>query len=248
VLERGPAHVVLELVTSGFQAVTEEGGTVRVSIPGFEETGSPGSLAVPVRQTFVEALAGRRVALTSVSASDVVSFDSFRLSAAPAREVVLAEGGMVKTSSSRRSLRDTRGGLTPRLWAHLLGTVFQGEAKKARLELAPLRHDPRSGRTVLARRLVVRLDFVGKEAGERSLGGSRGRRRPVDRPLNRRGVVAELVVKDAGLYRIRFEDVFGATRRGVDARSLGLSRLGQAVAYHLVPDRPSSAPAPACSS
>jgi hypothetical protein len=62
------------------------------------------------------------------------------------------------------------------MWARVEGTAFQGETKKARVALSPLRYDARTGTTVLARRLVVRVEFVGPEAGERSLGGSQGRR------------------------------------------------------------------------
>ena len=106
----------------------------------------------------------------------------------------------------------------PRLWARLRGTLFQGETKKARLELAPLRHDPASGRTVLARRLTVRVEFFGVEPSERSLGGSRGRKARPNPIRALLGVLAQLVVKDPGLYRIRFEDVFPGHRRGVNAR------------------------------
>ena len=94
-----------------------------------------------------------------------------------------------RPASSRRLSATPGAGLTPRLWAHLLGSVFQGETKKARLQLAPLRHDPRSGRTVLARRLVVRLDFAGTEAGSGPWADPGGFARPVASlsPGRRRG-------------------------------------------------------------
>lgn len=49
-------------------------------------------------------------------------------------------------------------------------------------------------------------------------------------------MVAHLATKAAGLFRVRFEDVFG-TGRGVPVASLRLSRRGEAVAYHVEPDR-----------
>jgi len=239
IAERGPAHALLELLTPGFTAVTDADGTVRISIPGFEDTASAGALAVPVRRALVEALAGRQVRMTSVQADDVVTFDGFRLAAAVAREVVVTESGIVKAGAGRRRLLESSrsGGLTPRLWARLDGSVFQGETKKARVELTPLRHDPGTGRTVLARRLFVRLEFVGVEAGERSLGGSRGRRPGGTSLVRSKGVVAQVVARQAGLYRVRFEDVFGTARRGVSAAGLRLSHLDEPVAYHIEPDR-----------
>ena len=54
--------------------------------------------------------------------------------------------------------------------------------------------------------------------------------------------MARLVTRKAGLYRVRFEDLFASGQRGLPARSLRLSRLGQAVAYHLEPDRALFAP------
>jgi len=245
-IERGPSHVVLELLTPGFTATTEADGTVRLEIPGFDDEASlPGSLAVPVRHALVEAVAGRRVRLASVVPDDIVSFDSFRLSAAGSREVVVDEEGVVRASrASRRLLESSRqGGFAPRLWARLLGTLFQADTKKASLELSPLRHDPASGRTLLARRLTVRVEFSGTDPGERSLGGARGRRAQVQARPATKGLLAQLVVDSPGLYRVRFEDVFGTKRRaGVNVRSLRLSHLGQSVAYHLEPDKALFAP------
>ena len=188
--------------TPGFTALTESEGTVRVSIPAFEDTALPGALDVPVRHALVEALAGRRVRLASIEPSgDLVSFDSFRLAAAGTRNLVVLEG--TRTLRSRflyRHLLEShrRAGFTPRTWARLLGSSFQGETKKVRLELSPLRHDPVSGRTVLARRLTVRVEFTGQEIGERSLGGSRGRRPPPP-SLRRSGVLVQLVAGKLGL-------------------------------------------------
>jgi hypothetical protein len=50
------------------------------------------------------------------------------------------------------------------------------------------------------------------------------------------------VAKEAGLYSLRFEDVFSPGQRGVNAQNLRLSRLGQPVAYHIEPDQALFAP------
>ena len=64
-------------------------------------------------------------------------------------------------------------GLFPAESARLVETSFQGESKRAHVLLFPLRWD--GSALVLSRRVVVRLDFEGREARETSLGGSRGR-------------------------------------------------------------------------
>ena len=50
-----------------------------------------------------------------------------------------------------------------------------------------------------------------------------------------------LVVGDAGLYAVHYEDVL-RHKRGVPAASLRLSRQGRAVPYHLEPTRASFGP------
>jgi hypothetical protein len=244
-VERGSDYVVLELWTPGFTAVSQGDGTVRLEVSGFEVLDEAGAPAVPEKGALVTALAGRRVRLSSVVPSEILTVPGLRVSGAGARTVVVTAEGMVKPGTSRRGLDPVfgRGGYYPRLWARVEGTAFQGETKKARVALSPLRYDARTGTTVLARRLVVRVEFVGPETGEKSLGGSQGRR-PRETPLRRSEVVAQLATKEEGLYRVRFEDVFGAGRRGVTLSSLRLSRRGEAVAYHVEPDGRSSLPDP----
>jgi hypothetical protein len=124
----------------------------------------------------------------------------------------------------------------PAATAELLGTAFQGERKNAELLFSPLRWDG-SG-LVLSRRVVVRLEFTGRAARETSLGGSRGRLR-VDRGSLRTGIVAQLVVRERGLYRVSYEEIFGAgvgrDRRRIPVSSLRLSRQGESVAFHVEP-------------
>ena len=103
--------------------------------------------------------------------------------------------------------------------------------------LFPLRWDGTG--LVLSRRLLVRLEFTEVEAQETSRGGSRGRRR-VERPSHApSGVVAQITVKERGLHRVDYEDVFPPTSsrrpRGFPASSLRLSRQGRDVAFHMEP-------------
>jgi hypothetical protein len=168
-----------------------------------------------------------------VVASEEARFHGLRVAAAEAPEIVVTDEGTVRAGRIRRRASAGRG-FFPRSWAQLLGVAFQGETKKARVELSPLRHDPATGTTVLAKRLLVRLEFEGVQRGERALGGSRGRRPPPAPVVRTSGLVAELVTKEAGLQAVRFEDVL-AGRRGVPTSSLRLSYQGRDVAYHLEP-------------
>ncbi len=115
---------------------------------------------------------------------------------------------------------------------------FQGEVKKALVELAPLRWDASTEQLLLARRLVVRLSFREREPAEDvSADGRRGRRYRGRRSHDERGVVARLVTTERGLYAVGYEEVLGrGRRRTVTASQLRLSRQGKAVAFHLEPD------------
>ncbi len=131
-----------------------------------------------------------------------------------------------------------RRGLYPEQAARLLELAFQGETKKALVELSPLRWDRGSGELLLARRLTVKLEFSGREPGERSRGGSKGRaKRGKGRQRARaQGVVTRLLTRERGLYAVSFEELFGSRGRAVSASKLRLSRQGQTVGFHLEPD------------
>jgi hypothetical protein len=233
-IERDSGHVLLELLTPGFVAVPAEDGRVRLSIPGFTSTSEAGEPDVPARRAFVEAVAGRKVRLTSVSAQDEVRFTGLRPKPQGLPAVEANDDGTVRPSEEKRREGRAFHGVFPQETASLLGTSFQGEQKKAEVLLFPLRWDG-SG-LVLSRRLVVRLDFVGREPGETSLGGSRGRRataRP--RPLGQ-GLAAQLVAKERGLQALAYEEVFADRTRGVAADRLRVSRHGEDVAFHVEPD------------
>jgi CSLREA domain-containing protein len=234
VVERTSTGALLELETGGFFATTRSDGSVRLEVPGFEELALPGSPSVPVKRTWLEAFAGRGVRIASIRELEVTSYAGFRPASGGTPEVVALPGGVVQ-AGRRRGRGVWRGsGLVPATSARVVETGFQEEVKKALLELAPLRWDGSSERLLWARRLEVRVSFSGMEPSERSFGGSRGRRR--GEGSRRDGsVLARLSTTEAGLYRVRFEDVFARGSRAIPSTSLRLSRLGEAVPYHIEP-------------
>ena len=237
VLHRGRGQVVLELRTEGFYAEPQEDGTVRITIPDFAELAEAGSPSIPVKRTWVEAVAGRKVKLVSVKAQEVEAFTSLRPSNAEMPEIVATRDGTVRAARRRARLRAVfRGqGLYPSEAARLVSVGFQGDVKKALVELAPLRWDAATGQLLLARRLVVRLSFRKREPSEQTTHGARGRRYRKRRSHDERTVVARLATTERALYAVRYQDVF-RRRRGVRAKTLRLSRQGETVAFHLEPD------------
>ena len=237
VVRRGRGQVVLKLTTGGFYAEPQEDGTVRLTIPDFaqleEEAGSP---SMPVKRTWVEAVAGRKVKLVSVQARGWEAFTSLRPTDAALAEIVASRDGTVRASRRRLRAAFRNGELYPAEAARLVSVGFQGEVKKALVELAPLRWDEATGQLLLAKRLVVRLSFRGREPGEHSTDGVRGRRYRRRQSHDERRVVARLGTTERGLYGVRFEDVFHGRRRGVRVSALRLSRQGETVAFHLEPD------------
>ena len=241
VVKRDERGVTLELLTGGFYAVPEPDGEVWLEIPGFENASEAGSPAIPVERSWVESVVGRKVRLDEVRAHDVVSFDSLRPVASGTPELVAEEDGTVRPVLRRRPKGKAfeRPGLYPEQAARVVETAFQGETKKALVELSPLRFDRDTGQLLLARRLRVRVEFAGREPGERSRGGSRGRAYGGTRgTLSRRsaGVVARLSTRERGLYAVRFEELFGPGGRAVSSSKLRLSRQGEAVGFHLEPE------------
>jgi hypothetical protein len=236
ILSRTDSEAVLELTTPGFYASPEANGAVRLEIPGFEVSARPGAPAVPIRRAWLEAVAGRRVEIAAVSEADVVAFPGLRPSATPANDVAVGRSGTVRATTAPRAESSAFASASPRASARLQSVGFQRERKKALLELAPLRWDGATGQLVLARRLRIHVLFTGAATDEVALGGSRGRRVRDRESFRARNVVARLFARAPGLHSVRFEDVFASGRRAVPAAALRLSRLGQAVAYHLEPD------------
>ena len=241
VVTRGRGGVTLELLTEGFYAEPQEDGSVRLEIPGFEALAEANAPGVPVKRAWVEALAGRKVKLVSVTARGVEAFTSLRPSDAELPEMEARHDGTVRAARRRRSVtRRARasfqgGGLYPSEPARVVSVGFQGEVKKALVELAPVRWDSASGQLLLARRLVVRLSFRGRDRSEHSTDGVRGRRYRRRGSHDERRVVARLGTTERGLHGVRYEDVFRRSGRGVWASALRLSRQGQTVPFHLEP-------------
>jgi hypothetical protein len=238
VVERDQAHTVVELRTAGFYALPDSDGGVRLAIPGFEETQTPGAPSLPVRLAWLEAVAGRRVKLATVVSRDEVVWSGLRPAVTGEAGPSVSADGIVQAGVRRRragaSFRGT--GLYPDDAAELRTVAFQGDSKKAELALVPLRFDRSSGALVLAKRLRVVVVFEGMEAGERSRGGSHGfgARRGGGRRTS--GVVARLVTHAHGLNVVSFEELLGARGRAVPAADIRLSRQGQTVAHHVEPD------------
>ena len=233
VLSRRPGEQIVELSTEGFYAEPQGDGTVRLVIPDFELSVDAVATSIPVRRSWVEVLAGRRVTISSVRELDVEFIGGLKPSSSPVPDVEAANGTVrarLRRNSSRTASRG--GGLEPQDPARLVDVGFQQNVKKALVELAPLRWSGVTGELRLAKRLVVRLTAKGREPGEISLGGSRGRG---GRRVRREGrsVKARLSTREPGLYEVLFEDVF---RRGsVSIDRIRLSRQGRAVAFHVEP-------------
>ena len=233
-LQRGRDQILIELRTGGFYAAPQEDGTVQITIPDFVELREAGAPAIPVKRARVEAIAGRKVRLVSVRAHDVEAFTSLRPAQAEMPEIVASQDGTVR-ASRRRARSAFRGEeLSPSSAARIVEVGFQGDVKKALVELAPVRWDAARGQLLLARRLVVRLSFREREPSETTTRGRRGRRYRKRDSHDERSVATRLATTERGLYALRYEDVF-RLRRGVRASELRLSRQGESVAYHLEP-------------
>jgi hypothetical protein len=231
VLSSDRRGVRLELLTFGLEAELGAGGTARIHVAGFDDSGP-----LPVKRSWVEAVVGRKVAIERVEEEDFLEVPGLRPEGADASELVAFANGSVRR-------RDRRGAQTPtdengskeRPAARILETGFQGETKKALLEIAPFRWDERKEMLVLARRVVVDLAFVGREPSE-SVKGARAGRRHLEASTHRsRRVLARFRVAARGLYRVRYEDLPLPRRSVRPLEDVRLSRRGEAVAFHLEP-------------
>jgi len=239
VLERGPDSALLELTTGGFFAEPRGDGTVHLSVPGFQTLEQTGYPTLPVERTMLQALVGRRVRIASALPSDVRAFSSLRPEVAGTPEMSVLRNGTVQ-ARRRKAARALWRGAWPEAAARVVSVAFQGETKKALVELAPLRWDEDTGNLLLARRLLVRVVFFGRE--EQEVGQGAHGRRPPKRARSLQGVVARLVTRQPGLHAVAFEQLFRAGRRPVASPELRLTRLGQAVSFFVSPDPQRFAP------
>jgi hypothetical protein len=237
VVRRSRRELVLELSTEGFSAEQQKDGSVRLVIPGFEELEENAGPDLPVKRTWIDAIAGRKVKIRSVREHEVETFAGLRPSNAEIAELVALPDGSVRLRrKARQRGRRASPRLTPESAARVVSVGFQGDGKKALVELAPLRWDEASGQLLLARRLVVRVSFQERDPAERSTDGAgRGRRYVRPRSHERQRLLARLGTTEPGLHAVRFEHLH-RFRRGIPTRSLRLSRQGETVAFRVEPD------------
>jgi hypothetical protein len=253
VLERTSSGVTLELVTGGFYSEEQGDGTSKLVVPGFFDHAEPGRPTVPTRRLWTDAVVGRGVVLVSVEPSELVVFPDLSVSLAGRPVAVTTregtyEAAWIPVTPGARSARDAtrsgrmaRGaaadlsGLFPAAQAVVHQTAFQGERKKAYVELAPLQVDEATGDVTLARRLVVRLAFSGFVAGEVGR-GNLGRSNPLVADAAGARVLVRLATRSRGLHAVAFEQIPGLFAP-VSPSALRLSRLGAPVAFHLEPHR-----------
>jgi hypothetical protein len=233
VVSRSSHGVVVELLTSGFVALRESSGFVRAFIPGFDFPTDPSAPALPLRRVVLDALVGRHVRVDSVEAFSFSIFRGLVPAAVGSSEAVSFSDGTVRPMRRPARLRRSSRGYLPPELAQLAGVVFQGEEKRAVVEISPLRFDTSRQALVLARKVRARLSFEGHEAREAGR-GSRGRCAP------RRGrfsgePLAQLYTSREGLYAVAFSEL-SSHFRPIATSLLGLERQGLAVPFHVEPD------------
>ena len=233
---RGRGEVVVELETHGFYAEPLEDGTVSIVVPGLEQLMNDDSSPLPVKRAWVDAIAGRNVRLVSVRALELETINGLRPASGATPHIEVSRRGSLRASRKRRGGELAEAAQHSRPSAKLVTVGFQGETKKVLVELEPLVWQGRSGRLLLAKRLVVRLAFRGRDSTETSTDGVRGRRYRRKSSHRGRRVVAQLSTVEPGLYGVPYEQIFGRWGQGVRPSKLRLSRHGEAVAYHLEPD------------
>jgi hypothetical protein len=232
VSSRNARSATLELTTSGFYALHEPAGTVRVFVPGFDFPRDQEAAALPIRRALTDAVVGRKVQLGGARALELVSFGGLVPSALGRAEMQVGRDGTVR--AARRGGRVSPQTFPRNELVTLLPSQFQGEQKSAAVEIAPLRFDAQRRQLVLAKRVRVRLLFTGREPGE-SGRGSLGRARGSRKPALTGEVLARFHTTARGLHAVAFEELFPGQRRGVSVSELRLSRQGEAVGFHVEP-------------
>ena len=238
VVSRDSRQATLELRTGGFYALHGSSGTVRVFVAGFDAPQDPQAPALPFRRALVDAVVGRRAQLGRVRALDQVGFRGLVPASLGKAEMQVSQDGTVR--AGRRALRESSPQHVSLDLARLLPSVFQGETKSAVVEITPLRYDARGRQIVLAKRVLVKLLFTGREAGE-SGRGSLGRRTRPPKPVADE-LLARLYTTSRGLYAVSFEQLFPGRAAVLAASQLRLERQGQAQGFHVGPSGDSFGP------
>ena len=231
IVSRDSRQATLELRTGGFYALHETSGKVRVFVQGFDSPQDPQAPALPFRRALVDAVVGRRVQLGGVRAVDQVGFRGLVPASLGKAEMQVSQDGTVR--AGRRLVRESSPQHVSLDLARLLPSVFQGETKSAVVEITPLRYDARRQQIMLAKRVLVKLLFTGRETGE-SGRGSFGRRAKPQEPVAGE-LLARLYTTGRGLYAVSFEQLFPGRQRGLASSQLRLERQGQARGFHIAP-------------
>ncbi len=206
-------------------------------VPGFDLPQDPKAEALPFRRALVDAVVGRSVQLGGVRALEQQGFPGLVPTALGEAEMQVARDGTVR--AGRREPREASPRASAEL-ARLLPSVFQGEAKSAVVLITPLRYDARRQQLLLAKRVLVKLLFTGRDTSE-SGRGSLGRR-PRPQESAPAETLARLYTRTRGLYAAAFEQLFPGRDRGFTASQLRLERQGVPVAFHLEPAADAFAP------
>ncbi len=246
VVSRSATSVTFELRTGGFYSFAQEDGSARLFVPGFFDLADPGYPSLPTRRTWTNAVVGLGARVASVTAEDLLAFDGLVPPRAGAPQAVALRDGSLRAAFRPVAAAPLSRGLYPRAQARVLETAFQGDTKKAYVELLPLRLDTSRGRLVLARRMLVTVVFDGVVTGETSLGGSIGRRLAASRqPRPDERLLARFVSRSRGLHAVAWEDLLAATTSGspdiassalmLPTSAMRLSRKGTVVPFHVEP-------------
>ena len=234
-VSRSRTSVTFEVRTGGFYALTASDGTTRLAVPGFVDLAEPGMPMLPLKRLWTPAVTGHGARVVSAQATDTLDFDGFRLPTAGEPALVEAADGTKRASFRAVPARDLGPGSWPHASARVLQTAFQGESKKAYVEIAPLTLDAASGRLTLARTLLVQVLFDGTVAGETG-SGSRGRHAAEDLTQIPDGqVLARFGTQARGVHAVSFEDALGASFDVVPTSRLFLSRKGVDTSFLVAP-------------
>jgi hypothetical protein len=241
VLSRSARSATVELRTTGFLTARDSSGRVRALVPGLDTLSEPLAPALPLKRALLDGVVGRKARIRSVEARDLRGFPGLLPAAVGYPEALVSADGVVRPGRREAVLPDVSRGYLPREQARLAGEGFRGEEKTLTLEMVPLRFDAYRSQLVLARRLVVRIDFAGREVGE-SGQGRYGRRVPRTRPDS--NAYAFLGASRTGLHAVAFESLFPGRTRPLDLASLRLTKdAGRAlVPFHVLPQGSSFGP------
>ncbi|MCG6923142.1 MAG: DUF2341 domain-containing protein [Acidobacteria bacterium] len=231
--------VEVELWTGGFYATSGPEG-LHLSVPGFDQRTDPQAPDLPLKRVVLDAVVGRRGRIVSVKEDETLSYGGLIPAAVGEAEIQTLPDGTMRPHRRASSLEAE--GVVPQSVAWIAGDGFLGETKKLALELSPLRYDTSTQTLLLTRRLRVKVVFDGASSVEEKGVGSRGRRRPRSVPESAASqvtpqVLAHLHTLGRGLYGVSFESVFPQGHEAVSLDSLRLSLQGEAVPFHVEPER-----------